>query len=520
MSDSPSTPKKQATVSRSEGHVGSHSYTEEETTAFAEYINITLGKDPHLQHVLPLTTKTLFSACEDGILLCKLVNSAVPGTIDERVINKKSKMNAWEKNENHELAINSAKGIGCTVVNVGQEDINKGTPHIVLGLVWQIIKIGLFFSINLKEHPELVRLLGEGEQMNDLLKASPDQILIRWVNYQLKQAGSSREIKNFNKDIMDSEVYTILLKQVCPNGECDMSPMQETDPTKRAEKMLKGADKIGCKKFLAPQDVVSGHNNLNMAFVANLFNTYPALNKVNLDDYADLLDFDNEGSREERAFKFWIQSLGEDCNNLIEDLRDGVILLKLFDKVSPGIVNWKKVSMKPKNKYQAIENTNYCVDLANQLKFNTVNVGGLDIYDKNKKIILGTVWQLMRMSLFNTLKDIGQGKEVTENDILEWANNKLPENKIESFKDPSLRTGYFLCMLCAAVSPRSVNVDLITTGETDEDATQNAKYAISVARKIGAVVFLLYEDILEVKPKMILSFVASLCKVDLTRGKK
>lgn len=38
----------------------------------------------------------------------------------------------------------------------------------------------------------------------------------------------------------------------------------------------------------------------------------------------------------------------------------------------------------------------------------------------------------------------------------------------------------------------------------------NAKYVISVARKIGAVVFLTWEDITEVKPKMIMTFVASL----------
>jgi plastin-1 len=518
MSESPSTPRKQATVSRSEGHVGTHSYTQEELVAFSEYINVTLGKDANLQHVLPLKDpKDLFTACGEGVLLCKLINSAVPGTIDERVINKKTKLNAWERNENHELAINSAKGIGCTIVNVGQEDINNATPHIILGVVWQIIKIGLFFSINLKEHPELVRLLEEGEAMSDFLKLSPDQILIRWVNYHLKQAGSSRRIQNFSGDIKDSEVYTILLKQVCPNGECDMGPMAESDLTRRAEKVLNNADKIGCKKFLHPQDIVKGTSNLNMAFVANLFNTYPALAAVNANDYADLMDFDGEGSREERSFKFWIQSLGEDINNLFEDLRDGVVLLKVFDKVQPGIVNWKKANLKPKNKYQCIENTNYCVDLAKQLNFSTVNVGGTDIYEKNKKIVLGVVWQLMRLSLLNTLKDLGghHGKDITEQDILEWANGKVSDHKIDSFKDSSLKTGFFLCMLCAAISPRSVNVDMITPGETSEDAHLNAKYAISVARKIGAVVFLLWEDIVEVKPKMIFAFVASLAKVGL-----
>lgn len=68
--------------------------------------------------------------------LSKLINSAVKDTIDERVINKKPK-NAWERNENHELAINSAKGIGCSVVNIGAVDISEGRPHLILGLVWQ-----------------------------------------------------------------------------------------------------------------------------------------------------------------------------------------------------------------------------------------------------------------------------------------------------------------------------------------------------------------------------------------------
>lgn len=51
----------------------------------------------------------------------------------------------------------------------------------------------------------------------------------------------------------------------------------------------------------------------------------------------------------------------------------------------------------------------------------------------------------------------------------------------------------------------------------DEDAEKNAKYAISVARKLGCSVFLLWEDIVEVKPKMILAFVASLMIYDKSK---
>lgn len=53
----------------------------------------------------------------------KLINVAVPGTIDERAINTKKVLNPWERNENHTLCLNSAKAIGCTVVNIGTQDL-------------------------------------------------------------------------------------------------------------------------------------------------------------------------------------------------------------------------------------------------------------------------------------------------------------------------------------------------------------------------------------------------------------
>lgn len=60
------------------------------------------------------------------ILVSKLINAAVPGTIDERAINTKRVLNPWERNENHTLCLNSAKAIGCTVVNIGTQDLIEG----------------------------------------------------------------------------------------------------------------------------------------------------------------------------------------------------------------------------------------------------------------------------------------------------------------------------------------------------------------------------------------------------------
>lgn len=473
-------------------------------------------------NLLPVNPDNLWANVGDGVLLCKMINVCVPDTIDFRVVNVKPKKNAWEIAENQQLAINSAKSIGCSTVNVGQEDLVQGRPHIVLGLIWQIIKIGLLHDINLKQHPELVRLLQEGEELKDLLKLPAEQILLRWFNYHLKEAGSKRKVANFTSDIKDSECYTILLTRIAPNKECDMSPMKEGDLSNRAEAMLGQADKIQCRKFVKARDVVNGHPKLNLAFVANLFNNYPALEPVKKEDYdfASLMEFDSEGTREERAFKLWIQSMGFDCENLFDDVNDGLLLLKVYDKIQPGSVNWKKVDQKPKMRLHKIQNNNCAVEIANNLKFSTVNWSGEEITDGNKKLILGMVWQMMRHNIITMLKQIGGGHNVTEDDVLKWANTKVGAEPISGFKDSTLKTGVFLCKLCAAVSPRSCNMEFVKIpANTQEDATLNAKYAISVARKIGATVFMVWEDITEVKPKMIFTFVASLMHLSLVMQK-
>lgn len=68
------------------------------------------------------------------IFYSKLINVAVPGTIDERAINIKRVLNPWERNENHTLCLNSAKAIGCTVVNIGNQDLVEGRVSYIVDL--------------------------------------------------------------------------------------------------------------------------------------------------------------------------------------------------------------------------------------------------------------------------------------------------------------------------------------------------------------------------------------------------
>ncbi|XP_037803354.1 plastin-3-like [Penaeus monodon] len=68
--------------------------------------------------------------------------------------------------------------------------------------------------------------------------------------------------------------------------------------------------------------------------------------------------------------------------------------------------------------------------------------------------------------------------------------------------------------LVDAINPGTVNYDNVRTGGQEEDNIANAKYAISMARKIGARIYALPEDITEVKPKMIMTVFACLMARD------
>ena len=198
-----------------------------------------LEKDQRLKDRIPIdpVSHGLFEAVGDGILLAKLINKAVPDTVDERAMNQGSSLNVYQMNENQNLVINAAKAIGCKVVNIHNEDLIEGREHLVLGLVWQIVRIQLLGQINLKEHPELVRLLEEGEELSDLLKLPPDQLLLRWINFHLKNAGETRRVRNFGDDLKDSHCYTILLNQI-DSSKCDLRALKESSPTKRAREEL------------------------------------------------------------------------------------------------------------------------------------------------------------------------------------------------------------------------------------------------------------------------------------------
>ena len=83
----------------------------------------------------------------------------------------------------------------------------QGKKWMVMGLMWQIIKMFLFNQISVSRVPGLVSMLRDGEDVAELMKLSPEQLLLRWVNHQLEKVLLHAILRKVTKQIFFDIFY-------------------------------------------------------------------------------------------------------------------------------------------------------------------------------------------------------------------------------------------------------------------------------------------------------------------------
>jgi len=237
----------------------------------------------------------------------------------------------------------------------------------------------------IRNNPYLYRLRKEGEDAETFANLSPEELLLRWFNFHLSESKFDRRIANFNVDLKDANNYTVLLNQLSPNN-CDLNGM-EMDTDSRAGKVIKDASKIGVPPIIKGKDITSANNKINFIYCAHIYSAVefgglkpkdppPPEEVAKIEELKKAFDkhkMENDkdaGTREERSLVAWANAQGIDglfIRDPKEDFTDGLALLKLIEKLNPGVVDWKKVEMKPNMKVKKIGNCNYAVELGKQI---------------------------------------------------------------------------------------------------------------------------------------------------------
>uniref|UniRef100_A0A1I8FCQ2 Calponin-homology (CH) domain-containing protein n=1 Tax=Macrostomum lignano TaxID=282301 RepID=A0A1I8FCQ2_9PLAT len=409
------------------------------------WINKMLEKDPDLSHLLPVDGNT-------DELYEKLGER--PGAVQA----DQQRRAGHHPREGHEQA-GPAEGRLCRIPDARESGAcselgrvksaaalsilapttsKECRPHIILGLIWQIIRIGLMKDITLTRSwrpcccqardsrgSETAESRGAAAALGKLLPAS--------------QGRTDKRVHNFKDDI--NGLGGVRASVVGRSPRLTSAPRCAAPQEVLASAdRLKRADRSGRRVFVVSEDIAfanePGRNRekLNMAFVANLFNNYPAMEAVQ--------DVEVE-TLEEKTFRNWMNSLGVSpfVKDLYSDLRNGLILLTLMD-IKPGVVPWSKVckTFVPNKKlFQWQANCNYVIECGRKIGLPMTNIGAEDIRDGDRKLTLGLVFQMMRAYTLSLLMQLTGGtRKIDDDEIIQWANQKLEAAgkaaRVKSFK--------------------------------------------------------------------------------------
>ncbi|TBU07741.1 hypothetical protein CWI39_0277p0020 [Hamiltosporidium magnivora] len=440
----------------------------------------------HLKSILPdgINIDNEYSVYEnlrDGIILAYALDEIKPGCINFNKltipVNFEDKNGIFEATGNIARVLMTAKKIGIITVNIGAEDILNMHKGLVLGLLWQIVRMSLTKTANISKRPELVKLLEQNESLKDIASQQPEDLLIRWVNYHLEKSKNADIIKNlnlytfnegknenksiqnlaqvfntcftgrkidlqsnnlyisknlqenyfkcknFSTDIKDSKIYLILMKQIAPDLVSDedfMCAWSESDDLKRAEKALIIAEKLECRKFVSARDIIAGDSRLNFLFVATLFNKHIGISNTVENKKDDL-------SEEIERYKSEMNKLHSKINELATNNDTTEIELKYKEMEE----NYKNELENRKVQYnKSIEDLlSSLKEFTNQVNNHVKSSVGIS-YDKDEEDSKKKLWEIIN-DLLNEILKLKNEKETLNNSLdSKKAVDKLIDKKI------------------------------------------------------------------------------------------
>tara|TARA_B100000795_G_scaffold220669_1_gene175181 strand:- start:315 stop:1079 length:765 start_codon:yes stop_codon:yes gene_type:complete len=222
--------------------------------------------------------------------------------------------------------------------------------------------------------------------------------MLRWINLHLEAhaaefdqpeaVATAREfpsaVTDLGASLADGRALAVVLHRIAPAGSCDLrwlSPLLELADAEggteaRAVALLEVAGRLNVAFELAPADVAAGRWRLMYCFVASLMTCFWAARGGG--GTADEAAADDAEAREELALRSWMASLGlgRQLGSVAEDCRDGVLLLKMCERLRPGCVQWSKVRTRNPSVYARAETCNYALEVVRSLGMTAVGISG------------------------------------------------------------------------------------------------------------------------------------------------
>lgn len=245
-----------------------------------------------------------------------LLDKIQSGLVDWTKINKRNilspqeEISKFQKVENQNLVLEVAPSVGCQLVGIGASELADGSQQPLLALLWQLIRQDVTKRLNVMHSLRLIALKEESESVVDFMKLPPQQLLLRFVNYNLKATKTKKVVANFSEDWKDGEAFCYLIKnivdinnrfspsKVSKNGSDSGDEDSDTSSTssqskefteehiqeilsiesheERAKRIIQTINDLGLNPnhvHIEGEDIATGVNTLVMTLVGSMFNS-------------------------------------------------------------------------------------------------------------------------------------------------------------------------------------------------------------------------------------------------------
>jgi len=149
-----------------------------------------LAKDEYVADRIPMgiNAEDLFHSMADGMMLIRLLAAIDPDCVDMRTVNKGHSLNIFKVRQNIDYGLTCAQG-KIKLIGINASTFLDKVTYLVLGVCWQLARLLATQKISLKDCHELYRLAGPDEELTELAKKKPEELLVRWINFHVKAAG-------------------------------------------------------------------------------------------------------------------------------------------------------------------------------------------------------------------------------------------------------------------------------------------------------------------------------------------
>ena len=505
-------------------------------------------------------TQHVISHCLDGVIFAALINIAEPGFVDLRVLNMPPNIDdpiPLTKDEIEQNLTTVFQTISALDINFEwkltvERFMNpKNTINMIIGITHKLFQLILSNKVNLKTHPELIRLVKTDKAKLESKQYNWSQWYPLWKQFLVENtkvkplSTTDTDTKNDDdsKNNDSNEASFNVFKDWLPDLKWVLSCLIKGFDTNSndAGTIHDSITNLGITNTIVLKEDIEVNNCfLVELLICDVFHNKNLIQKIKDDEALNLKKL-LKGNNE-RALQAWMNSILPKkmrIKNLDGDLSDGIAILKVLDLCKPGCVIWKNnIKKKCKNRFEKLGNCNHAIDVAKTkgFGFTMIGFGGSDIVDGHQKTIFSLLWQMKRYYATKLLRDLAfNGKNVTNDDILKWTNKKIisfnsiiednndlkayKRKPLKSFKEKSnLNDCVIYCNLLASINMEWINYKLVYGSK--QNGIKNAGYVITIIRKLGQGIFVNPRELASADIHAVLTVVACIMTIDANFNKK